>query len=186
MADVENFFKALEKNEPSNELEVISKLNLENETLQKTVEAQKQEISKLDSAWKRSVADHQNYKKRAEKDLKENNVKSKLDFIVKLLSVKDGFDLATSSLDPNNDWGKGVLLVATQLENLLKSENVVEVDYNRYDPNLHEAISTRPEIVSGDFGVVIDQVVLKGYKFGDKLLRPAKVTTISYVPETEE
>jgi molecular chaperone GrpE len=68
---------------------------------------------------------------------------------------------------------EGVRLVHRNLDDLLKREGVAEIETNgRFDPHVHEALLSQPS--DQEEGAVLD-VVQKGYRLGDRVIRPARV-----------
>jgi molecular chaperone GrpE len=73
----------------------------------------------------------------------------------------------------NNEVLDGVRLVHRSLADLLRKQGLTEIETDgKFDPHLHEALLSQPS--DAEEGAVIE-VVQKGYKLGDKVLRPARV-----------
>lgn len=106
----------------------------------------KKEKEYLDG-WKRCKADFDNFKKQAEKEMKESENIGKKKVLEKVLPVIDGLGMVIKGLE--------------------NSLGLKEIDYNKFNPEIHEAISG-----SGD---KIDIILEKGYKLDNKLIRPARV-----------
>ena len=72
---------------------------------------------------------------------------------------------------------QGVSLVRQQLEGVLRGYGVERIDAldQHFDPAIHEAVGVAPVRDARHHGVVVDQAE-PGYRFGDRLLRPARVT----------
>jgi molecular chaperone GrpE len=95
-----------------------------------------------------------------------------------LLPVLDNLERALASAgDGDGDGGlaEGVRLVLSELRGVLAREGVepLEPEGEQFDPTLHEALSTR-EQDGAEPGVVLD-VVEKGYRMSDTVIRPARV-----------
>ena len=128
----------------------------------------------LDMA-KRTQAELENFRKRAARDAALAGERAKASFVRELLPVVDNLERALATANPEEDHlAEGVRLVHTELVNTLERNGVRSFDPagEPFDPTYHEALSTRP----GDngAGVVLD-VVEKGYKLGDAVIRPARV-----------
>ena len=88
--------------------------------------------------------------------------------------------IQAAGLDPEGDsedgLAHGVLLVFRGLRETLKRNGVEAVDPEgeKFDPNQHEALSTLPGPEGTEPGVVIE-VLQKGYRMGEQLIRPARV-----------
>src|SRR5262245_35647696 len=129
----------------------------------------------------RSQADFENYKKRAARE-KENAVKyANSALLERLVSILDNFELGLAAAKTESQESpiySGMVLVQKQLNDLLE-ENVlqpIEADGKKFDPNLHEAIGHEPS--QSPEGTVIRQA-RRGYRFKDRLLRPARVVVSS-------
>ena len=124
----------------------------------------------------RTQADFENYRKRAAKDAATAGERAKAGLVRELLPVLDNLEraLATNNGD-NGSVVEGVKLVHADLVGVLQRSGVEPFDPagEQFDPTLHEALSTRP--VEGTHpGMVVD-VVEKGYRLNDTILRPARV-----------
>ena len=125
----------------------------------------------------RSQADFDNYKKRAARE-KEDAVKyANSSLLQRLVSILDNFELGLAAAKTEGTQSpiySGMILVQKQLNDLLEENGLqaIEAEGKKFDPNLHEAIaheaSDRPE------ETVIRQA-RRGYRFKDRLLRPARV-----------
>ena len=98
--------------------------------------------------------------------------------LLRLLPVLDDFDRAMLTLPENLKgipWVNGVSLIEKKLKTYLEQEGVVELIAldAEFDPRLHEAVH-KDESTSGDKEVVTE-IYQKGYKLGDKVIRPAVV-----------
>ena len=113
----------------------------------------------------RLQAEFENYQKRVSKEQINFMKYAKEELILKLLDVVDNFERA-------NVRDEGVKLIEKQFKNILKQEGVSEVEAKTFDPNFHEAILT--EECDKKEGVVLE-VLQKGYKLHDKVIRPTKV-----------
>jgi molecular chaperone GrpE len=126
----------------------------------------------------RVTADFDNYKKRAARERQEAVSFANENLLVKLLPVMDAFDMALAA--PTNDPAAkslqaGIVMVASQLKSALAEAGLEEIDANGkpFDPSLHEAVA-QEETAAAPEGEVIRQT-RKGYKFRNRLLRPAGV-----------
>lgn len=125
------------------------------------------QIEELDNKWKRALADYQNLEKRIEKE-KESLVKFlNASLIDKLLAVLD--DLERAEIHLKN---KGLTISVNQFKEVLQTEGVEEI--KAQGENFNPETMDCTELVKGPKNIV-REVVLKGYKLNDKVLRPAKV-----------
>ncbi len=152
------------------------------ENNQKQNEKQDDELSKCQKerdeyldGWKRAKADLLNYKKDEAKRF-EGVIKFANESLIReLINVLDSFDLALVSLEREGKAERGMYLIRTQLEDILKQNGlervIVSID-QPFDPAFQEAIAA----VESDkpSGIIIEEVE-KGYLLNGKLVRPARV-----------
>ena len=107
--------------------------------------------------------------------------RGKADLIREVVPVLDDLERAiqAAGLDPEGDsedaLAHGVLLVFRSLRDTLSRNGIEAVDPRgeRFDPNLHEALSTQP-LEGAESGTVVE-VMQKGYRLDGQLIRPARV-----------
>jgi molecular chaperone GrpE len=124
----------------------------------------------------RKTAEFDNYRKRVERERREQADQSVADLLLDLLLVVDDFDRALTVGGEGTDaYRKGVELIHAKLHDLLRKQGLrpVEALGADFDPNVHQAVSHEesPEHREGE---VIGEM-RKGYMRGDRLLRPAMV-----------
>jgi molecular chaperone GrpE len=126
---------------------------------------------------KRTQADFENYRKRTAKDLSAAGNRARIGMIREILPVVDNLERALGVAPAGNGdaFVEGVRLVYRELEGALARAGVeaIEPKGDAFDPNVHEALSMRPQ-EGAESGTVID-VVEKGYRTGDIVVRPARV-----------
>jgi molecular chaperone GrpE len=125
--------------------------------------------------WKRAKADLLNYKKDETKRFETIIKFSQESFIRDLITVLDSFDLALLALEKEGKAEKGIYLIRSQLEDILKQnglERVIISVGQLFDPSLQEAIAS----VESDkpSGTIIEEVE-RGYLLHGKLVRPVRV-----------
>ena len=128
--------------------------------------------------WRRAAADMSNYRKRMEKDASEMTKFANSVLIARLLPVLDDLDRAMQTIPDNLrdlTWIDGVMLIARKMSTVLEAEGLkpIEALNKPFDPNLHEAV-IHEETDQHEDGTVIAELQ-KGYKLGDKVLRPTMV-----------
>ena len=126
--------------------------------------------------WLRKSAEFDNYRKRVERERREQADQSVVDLLQQLLLVVDDFDRAlTVSGDEGGAYRKGVELIHAKLHDMLRKQGVRAMDVlgSDFDPNIHMAVmhEESPEHREGE---VIGELQ-KGYMLHDRLLRPAMV-----------
>ncbi len=130
----------------------------------------------------RSQADFENYKKRSAREKEEAIKYANTSLLEKLVPIIDNFELGLAAAKSEGEQSpiySGMNLVLKQLNDFLIANGLqpVETVGQKFDPNLHEAIAREP---SEEFpeGTVIRQA-RRGYRFKDRLLRPATVVVSS-------
>jgi molecular chaperone GrpE len=124
----------------------------------------------------RTQADFDNFRKRAVRDRAVSGARAKAELVRELLPVVDNLERALQTArDGEQDLAAGVRLVLAELTGVLQRTGVEPIDAQRqtFDPTVHDALSTRVE-EGADPGVVIE-VVEKGYRLGESVIRPARV-----------
>lgn len=127
--------------------------------------------------WLRKSAEFDNYRKRIDRERREQGDQAVLDLLQQLLIVADDFDRAMTvdEGEGGEAYRKGVELIHAKLHDLLRKYGLqpIEAVGADFDPNLHEAVvhEASPEHREGE---VIGEL-RKGYMMGDRLLRPALV-----------
>ena len=138
--------------------------------------------------WQRARAEFANFKKRVEKEQEDMVKFANGVFITKLLPVMDDFERAFQTLPlelMGMTWLEGIALVQRKLQMLLEQEGVtvIETEGQMFDPTLHQAV-THEESEEGEEGQIIGEVQ-KGYKMGDKVLRPSLVRVAKRISGNE-
>ena len=143
----------------------------------------KQQAARATENWDRllrTTADFDNFKKRAAREKQEAIKYANESLMQKLVPVLDSLDMALTAAqaagpDASQSLQAGVGLVCQQLKAVLTEAGLEELSAvgKLFDPNLHEALSQQetPEVPEGH---VVHQA-RKGYRFRDRLLRPASV-----------
>jgi molecular chaperone GrpE len=130
---------------------------------------------------KRTQADFENYRKRAVKDAAAAGTRARVGLIRDFLPVLDNLEraLGVAPEGAHDAFVEGVRLVHRDLQGALARAGVeiIEPRGEKFDPNVHEALSTRPE-EGAESGTVLD-VIEKGYRTADLVVRPARVVVAS-------
>jgi molecular chaperone GrpE len=125
----------------------------------------------------RKTAEFDNYRKRIDRERREQADQAVVGLLEDLLAIVDDFDLAlTVEAGPEAEgYRRGVELIHAKLHDFLKKRGVTPIDAvgADFDPNVHQAVmhEVSPEHREGE---VIGEL-RKGYMLGDRLLRPAMV-----------
>ena len=128
------------------------------------------------AALQRLAADFDNYRKRAVRDQQAFAARAAERLVAKLLPVLDDLERALDAAEQHEEAKvlEGVEMTRSALATALTSEGVEEiVAEGIFDPHVHEALLAQPAegVESGS----IIQVVQRGYRLGDAVLRPARV-----------
>ena len=128
----------------------------------------------------RTLAEYDNYRKRSVREKEQAYADSKAAVLTEFLPVLDNFERAQAGTDASyEDYRKGVEMIFSQLAacfEKLGAESFGEVG-DVFDPNIHNAVMhTEDESAEEN---TIAQVFSKGYKLGDKILRPAVVQVVN-------
>ena len=163
------------KKETAAEEEVKTQETAAEETPSKEAELEK-ELAAAKEAHIRTLAEYDNYRKRTAKEKEGIYGDAKADCMKSLLGVLDNFDRALSV--DNSDfesYKKGVEMIYTNFCEILKGLGVEAFGEagETFDPNFHNGVMHIEDESLGEN--VIAQVFSKGYKLGDKVLRPAMV-----------
>jgi len=143
-------------------------------------DAQRERDEYLEIA-KRTKADFENYRKRMGSEVQAAAGRGKAEVIREVVPVLDDLERAiqAAGLDPEGDsedaLAHGVLLVFRSLRDSLSRNGVEAVDPQgeKFDPMAHEALSTLP--AEGVESGTVVEVMQKGYRLGEQLIRPARV-----------
>jgi molecular chaperone GrpE len=143
-------------------------------------EAQKERDEYLELA-RRTKADFENFRKRMAAETQAAAVRGKAQLAQEVVPALDDLERAieAAGLDPEGDsedgLAHGVMLVFRSLREALTRNGIEAVDPKgeKFDPSQHEALSTLP-VEDTEPGTVVE-VMQKGYRFGEQLIRPARV-----------
>ena len=139
------------------------------------VEGQQQEVV-ADDRLLRLAADFDNYKKRAARERDEYVTHANERLVKELLPILDDLERALVAASEHEEAAleEGVRLVHRSLASLLARNGVEEIATDgKFDPHVHEALLAQPA-EDREQGDVLD-VIQKGYKLGDRVVRPARV-----------
>jgi molecular chaperone GrpE len=166
-AEAPKLDKSIDASEPSGE-----------ESLEEQVNRLQAEAEEYLDGWQRARAEFANFKKRTQLENEHARERIAGEIITHFLGVKDDIERALAKppeADDFQDWILGLELIHQKLQALLDAEGVelIEAEGERFDPNLHEAVSFE-ESDDHEEGLIID-ITQRGYKLGERVLRPAMV-----------
>jgi len=141
------------------------------------IEALKRERDENYDRFVRKTAEFDNYRKRVERERREQSDRAVVNLLQDLLGVVDDFDLALTvdAGESTGSYRKGVEMIHAKLHDFLRKQGVkpIEALGADFDPNLHEAVMQ--ESSPGYRDNEVTAVLRKGYMLNDRLLRPASV-----------
>jgi molecular chaperone GrpE len=125
--------------------------------------------------WLRKTAEFDNYRKRIDRERREQADQAVVNLMQDLLLVVDDFDRALTTGGEGESYRRGVELIYQKLTDLLRKRGVTAFSAlgADFDPNVHQAVvyEASPDHREGE---IIGELQ-KGYMMGDRLLRPAMV-----------
>jgi len=124
---------------------------------------------------KRVAAEFENYRKRVSRDQESRVARAHERLVKELLPVLDDLERALAAAEEHEEakLEEGVRLVHRELKAALDREGLAEIETDGvFDPHVHEALLSQPS--EAEEGSVLE-VLQKGYKLGDRVLRPARV-----------
>jgi len=179
-----NPFKKHNDNEnENNEIEQVSEISEQeipptDSDNNSEIDKLKEDYDKLNNQYLRLAADFDNYRKRQEAE-RENLLKFGLENAMKkMIEVLDNFERGEKALENVEDCQQvkdSFNLVHRQTEEALAKLGLelIDAENQEFDPNFHEAVMRTPTADHPENTVI--SVLQKGYKIGDKVLRPAMV-----------
>ena len=143
--------------------------------LQKKAESEKAKAEEMTDYAKRIQAEFDNYRRRTLDNAKKVREDATTDVLVKIVPVLDVIGQALKMID-DEKVAKGVKMIEDEITKLLASYNVTEIEAEgkEFDPKLHEAIMQAPA-EKEELCDTVKEVFQKGYKMGDRVIRPARV-----------
>jgi len=156
------------------------------EPVRAELEASRAERDKLREQLLRTAADFDNFRKRSKRDIDDARARSRDELVRELLPVFDNLERAVTSITPNSDVKSvvdGIRMVLKLFEDSAERAGLVRVKSigERFDPAQHEAIQ-QLETAEHPPGTIVREVVA-GYRFGERLVRPAMVVVARKPPD---
>jgi len=145
------------------------------EALETALAEEKDKAEKYLANWQRSQADLENYIKRSEQEKAETVECANRMLVSDLLPILDDLERAFASLPVElyeQNWTEGIRLIYNKIKAVLETQGLAEIEAKGecFDPCWHEAAGQ----LEGEEGIVVEEI-RKGYKFRNRLLRPAMV-----------
>ena len=138
------------------------------------MEKLQKELEETKDQYQRMLAEYANYKRRTEQEKEQLGHFTRGEMLKALLPSLDNLERAVDAPD-GEDYRKGVDMVIDQFHQALKDMGLAEIpaENQPFDPEVHHAVMR--EDADGVEPDTVTQVFQKGYKYGDKVLRPAMV-----------
>ena len=149
--------------------------NKEEKELKKLREETQAQMAALNDKYMRLAAEYDNYRKRTSLELDARYNDAKLDVLKSLLPVLDNFERAAGADCADKAYKDGVELIFRQFIEILQKNGVEEIEAagQPFDPAFHNAVMHTEDETLGENTVA--EVFQKGYKQGDRVLRPSMV-----------
>ena len=169
--------ETIEKDIPTGEEQTAPKPEKKEKKTTKNAQLEKlqAELDKTDDLLKRTAAEFDNYKKRTDREKSSIAEFARAGLIKKLLPILDNVDRASSADRDSADYLKGVEMIIKQFETIASDLELIELAQvgDPFDPNFHDAVMHIEDETLGEN--VVAEVLQKGYKIGDTVIRPAMV-----------
>lgn len=168
--------EAPEAENPAEEAtEEKSPVEAELENTKTDLEAARKELAEYKDKYLRLMAEYDNFRKRSVKEKADIYPEATAKAVEAFLPMADNFERALNTETTDEKYKSGVKMIYTQLGEAFKKLGVEVIDRagETFDPNLENAVSSIEDENLGEN--VVAQVFQKGYKRGDKVIRPAMV-----------
>ncbi|MBE6599888.1 MAG: nucleotide exchange factor GrpE [Ruminococcaceae bacterium] len=167
-----------EKNETVNEeiktetAEVKKKKTKEEKRLEAELEKLQGELAAETDKYMRMLAEYDNFRRRTAKEREGIYADAYADAVTELLPIIDNLERAAMFSDAES-VGKGVQMTLAAVREVLAKIGVTEIENETFDPNFHNAVMHVEDEAYGEGAIV--EVLQKGYKKGDKIIRYSMV-----------
>ena len=153
--------------------------------LREDLKACKKEKEEYLTGWQKERADFANYKKG--EDDRKTALKSLMQesILNRFLTVLDSFNMAFANKESwskvDENWRKGVEYIYGQLNTIFEEYGIKSIGEvgEKFDPNIHQSMELTPTDKK-ELDHTVSNVIQKGYKLGDRVMRPARVNVYEY------
>ena len=157
--------------------------------LRQELEGVKAKEAEYLDGWQRARAELSNARKRFQREQEQAFANARADVLGCLLPIVDDFERAFDTLPDNLSrltWIEGVWLIQHKFRMLLEQEGVTQIDATgqEFDPFWHQAITHEPSAEVPEGQIIAE--LQKGYKLGERVLRPSMVRVSSGPPLQSE
>ncbi len=169
----------LEDTQIDNSKNIVNEEVIEKEIVKEL--SPEEQIAQEKDKFLRLFAEFENYKRRTTKERLELYKTANQELMTVLIPILDDFDRAVLEISKSGDENllKGIELIQTKLKATLKQKGLDEVSVkigDSFDADVHEAITIIPAPTNDLKGKIVD-IIEKGYKLGEKIIRFPKVIT---------
>ncbi len=132
------------------------------------VDEHEQQLADAQTKYLRALADYQNLEKRLSVTMEQVRTATKKDIVGKFIGILDDFEKASVFVDD-----AGLIMIMDRFKSILTECGVEEitVEGTEFDPYVAEAL----EMVPGETNNMVAEVIRKGYRIGETVIRPAQV-----------
>lgn len=162
----------------------------ESEQLSEEIQQELEELDELRDRHLRLAAEFENFRKRTRRELAEARERGQAELTGRLLEALDDLERLQETPDEQMDpesFAEAVEMVHRKLWKELQESGLtrMEPEGKRFDPEVHDALLTTPADSPAESDVV-SRVLMNGYSFGDRVLRPARVEVKKYRPPEDD
>ncbi len=155
--------------------------------LSEEIREELEELEELRNRHLRLAAEFENYRKRTRRELGDARERGQAELAGRLLDALDDLDRLLESIEEDaaaETLEEGVEMVRRKLWKELSEAGLarIEAEGEPFDPEVHEGLLTSPTD-DPDEDRRVARVMIQGYRFGDRVLRPARVEVKKYVDE---
>jgi len=153
----------------------------------KQAKAEKEEYL---TGWQKERADFANYRKQEEERRAIFSESLRERILTRFLAIIDSFNMAFANKEAwekvDEGWRKGVEYIYTQMNGIFEEYGVKTIgeEGENFDPNIHESIDV-VETDKKEMEHKVATVIQKGYKLGERVIRPARVNVFEYKEKSE-
>lgn len=162
----------------------------ESEGLSEEIQRELEELDELRDRHLRLAAEFENFRKRTRRELAEARERGQAELTGRLLEALDDLERLQETPDEQMEpesFAEAVEMVHRKLWKELQESGLSRMDPEgeRFDPEFHDALLTTPAD-SPEESDVVSRVLINGYSFGDRVLRPARVEVKKYRPSEDD
>ncbi|MEG0019074.1 MAG: nucleotide exchange factor GrpE [Oscillospiraceae bacterium] len=168
-------FDRKNKNKKIDVIKAIQALENKLTETEKKMDETVKELENTKDTFQRTLAEYDNFRKRSAKEKSDSYANGKTTAVTSLLSTLDVLEIALNTPCKDDEYKKGIEMVMSTAKANLADLGVEEIKAvgETFDPNFHAAVMQ--EAVEGTDTGIITRQLQKGYKMGDKVIRPSTV-----------